>query len=128
MKIYLDNCCYNRPFDEQRQIRVSLETQAKLHIQEQIKNEKIELAISFISRFENKENPDAISSISIADFFQRATTYIGAENFNDILGKASKLMKANIKMKDATHLACAIKAECVCNPITFLQLTGGLYA
>ncbi|MDR2732709.1 MAG: hypothetical protein LBB36_05770 [Fibromonadaceae bacterium] len=47
MKIYLDNCCYNRPFDDQRQIRVSLETQAKLHIQEQIKNEKIELAYGY---------------------------------------------------------------------------------
>jgi hypothetical protein len=33
-------------------------------------------------------------------------------------------MKANIKMKDAAHLACAIKAGCD----YFLQLTGDLYA
>ena len=34
MRIYLDNCCYNRPYDDQSQIRVSLETQAKLYTQE----------------------------------------------------------------------------------------------
>lgn len=30
MKIYLDNCCYNRPYDDQSQVRIQLETQAKL--------------------------------------------------------------------------------------------------
>lgn len=24
MRIYLDNCCYNRPYDDQKQIRISL--------------------------------------------------------------------------------------------------------
>jgi len=29
LKIYLDNCCYNRPYDDQSQLKVSLEAQAK---------------------------------------------------------------------------------------------------
>ena len=33
MRIYLDNCCFNRPYDDQSQLRISLETQAKLYIQ-----------------------------------------------------------------------------------------------
>ena len=33
MRIYLDNCCYNRPFDEQTQLRVRLETITKLAVQ-----------------------------------------------------------------------------------------------
>ena len=33
MRIYLDNCCYNRPFDEQDDVRVRLETMAKLTVQ-----------------------------------------------------------------------------------------------
>lgn len=37
MRIYPDNCCYNRPYDDQTQTRISLEAQAKLHIQEQIR-------------------------------------------------------------------------------------------
>jgi len=28
LKIYLDNCCYNRPFDEQSQDLIRLETEA----------------------------------------------------------------------------------------------------
>ena len=26
MRVYLDNCCYNRPFDDQAQLTVRLET------------------------------------------------------------------------------------------------------
>ena len=26
MRVYLDNCCYNRPFDEQGELRVVVET------------------------------------------------------------------------------------------------------
>jgi hypothetical protein len=40
--IYLDNCAYNRPFDDQSQLRISLETQAKLYIQSLIKDNKDE--------------------------------------------------------------------------------------
>jgi len=36
MKIYLDNCTFNRAFDDQSSMRVKLETEAKLFIQERI--------------------------------------------------------------------------------------------
>ena len=26
MRIYLDNCCYNRPFDDQNQVKVLIES------------------------------------------------------------------------------------------------------
>jgi hypothetical protein len=48
MRIYLDNCCFNRPFDDQNQIRINLEAQAKLYVQSLIKDDKIELAWSYI--------------------------------------------------------------------------------
>ena len=45
--LYLDNCCFNRPYDDQEQIAIYLETQAKLFIQS--KNEiKIINPIDFI--------------------------------------------------------------------------------
>ena len=34
MRVYLDNCSYNRPYDDQSQMRIHLETQAKLYIQD----------------------------------------------------------------------------------------------
>ena len=43
MRIYLDNCIFNRPFDDQSQIRIRLEAEAKLFIQDKIKNNEIEL-------------------------------------------------------------------------------------
>ena len=41
MKIYLDNCCFNRPFDDQKQLRIKLETEAKLDIQKRIVQAKL---------------------------------------------------------------------------------------
>ena len=35
MRVYRDNCCYNRPFDPQEQLRIRLETEAKLEVQSQ---------------------------------------------------------------------------------------------
>ncbi len=43
MRVYLDNCSYNRPYDDQTQIRIHLETEAKLHIQEMIKDNRLKL-------------------------------------------------------------------------------------
>ena len=40
IKIYLDNCAYNRPFDDQTQIKIALETEAKRHIQRFITEEE----------------------------------------------------------------------------------------
>ncbi len=37
MKIYLDNCCYNRPYDDQSHLTISIEAQAKMQIQSLVK-------------------------------------------------------------------------------------------
>ena len=37
MNVYLDICCFNRPFDEQSSLIVYLETEAKLHVQELVR-------------------------------------------------------------------------------------------
>lgn len=56
MRVYLDNCCYNRPYDDQSYMRIHLETQAKLYIQEMIKEKKIELVNSYMLEYENSKN------------------------------------------------------------------------
>ena len=57
MKIYLDNCCFNRPFDDQSQIRIKLESEAKLKIQNEIQEGSLDLAWSYIVEAENEANP-----------------------------------------------------------------------
>ncbi len=43
MRIYLDNCCFNRPFDNQNQVKVRLEAEAKLYVQAKIIDKEIAL-------------------------------------------------------------------------------------
>ena len=57
MRIYLDNCCFNRPFDDQSQIRIKLDAEAKLKIQEEIRFGNIKLVWSYILDYENSRNP-----------------------------------------------------------------------
>ncbi len=57
MRIYLDNCCFNRPFDDQAQIRIKLDAEAKLKIQEEIRFGNIKLVWSYILDYENSKNP-----------------------------------------------------------------------
>ena len=57
MKIYLDNCSFNRPFDDQSSMRVKLETEAKLFVQEKILIGKLQLIWSHILEYENMQNP-----------------------------------------------------------------------
>ena len=47
MKVYLDMCCYNRPYDDQSQLKVAMETQSKLHIQKLIRAGQLELIGSY---------------------------------------------------------------------------------
>jgi hypothetical protein len=43
LKIYLDNCCYGRPFDDLSQNKINLEAKAKLYVQSLIKDKVIKL-------------------------------------------------------------------------------------
>ena len=57
MKVYLDNCCFNRPFDDQSSLVIHLETEAKLHIQDLIRQGELSLLWSFVLDYENDANP-----------------------------------------------------------------------
>lgn len=110
IKIYLDNCCYNRPFDEQNQDLVRLETEAKLVIQNKIKQGVYLLVWSFMLDSENDENFSDDKRKAIALWKSVADEYCTASD--DILTDAKKFMQFGLKHKDAIHLACAIKHKC----------------
>lgn len=113
MKIYLDNCSYNRPYDDQTQMRIHLETQAKLHIQDMIRQRKLELVTSYILDYENSNNRSLQKKVAIEKFMNDyATYYVSNRNENVIKGHADEIMKTGVKEKDAYHVACAIMAGC----------------
>lgn len=113
MKIYLDMCCFNRPYDDQSQLKISLETQSKLYIQTLIKDKKLQLVTSYMLRYECSNNPFEMRRNAIFDFINKNTyAYIGDERKLLIETKAAEIMKTGIKFKDACHVASALYAKC----------------
>ena len=110
MKIYLDNCCFNRPFDDQSQIRIRLETEAKLKIQEEIRSGKFQLVWSYILDYENSQNPYEERRIRIKKWKEYAIIDI-EENF-ELIETARLLSKKGIKKIDSLHIACACFSNC----------------
>ena len=113
MRIYLDMCCYNRPYDDQTQLKVAMETQSKMHIQMLVREKKLELIVSYMLRYECSKNPFEMRRNAIFDFIQEnAAGYVGDDRKKVIEAKATEIMKTGIKFKDACHVASAIYAGC----------------
>jgi predicted nucleic acid-binding protein len=110
MKIYLDNCCFNRPFDDQSQIRIRLESEAKLEIQKEIRAGKVKLIWSYILDYENNKNPYQERKERIKSWKKYATEDI-QEN-SALIEKAKLLNKKGLQKIDSLHIACAILAKC----------------
>ncbi len=109
MRIYLDNCCFNRPFDDQSQLRILLESEAKLRIQENIRSGTFELVWSYILDYENSNNPFRERREQIIKW--RTYSNEDIEESEDVLNIATMIVKHGIKKMDSLHLACAIKAN-----------------
>ena len=109
-KIYLDNCCYNRPFDSQTQMKIRLETEAKLFIQSGIREGKYSLCWSYILDYENCKNPYMEKRSAIAPWKDIATDDCPASD--DVLTRSKELMKLGMKQFDALHISCAIERGC----------------
>jgi len=105
VKIYLDTSVYNRPFDDQSQPRIWLETMAFFIILQLIETEKAELIISSVIEFENDKNPFAERRLwvnSCLNLFKKEII------LNTLIRKRGREMeKQGIKPVDALHLACA---------------------
>ena len=113
MRIYLDNCCYNRPFDDQSQVRISLETQAKLFIQEMIMSGKLELAASYVLLAENDANRSEAKKASIRSFVaENVSAFVPVSQMSKVKEIAKPVMETGIKYADACHIACAIISRC----------------
>lgn len=106
LKLYLDNCCYSRPFDDLKQEKINLEASAienilKKHIDKKLKIYKsmaIDFEISKI-KYENKRR-------QVEDLYD-AMDLLEIEYSEEIKNRSIQLKKYNIKDMDALHLAFA---------------------
>ncbi len=124
MRVYLDNCMFNRPFDDQTQIQVRLESEAKLYIQDKIKSKAIELIWSYILEIENSQNPHDERRVVIQKWKSLSTIKI-AEN-SKILANANQLLEFGIQPKNALHVASAVEGKADCFLTTDDKLLSGI--
>ncbi|MCL0033927.1 hypothetical protein M1M94_00325 [Thermodesulfovibrionales bacterium] len=108
MKVYLDNCYFNRPYDDQSRLRIRLEAEAKLRIQEEIRNGVYKLVWSYILDYENSKNPFRERREQIARWRTYAIRDI--QESAEVLGLAEVLREHEIKKIDSLQIACAIHA------------------
>ena len=110
MRVYLDNCCYNRPFDEQTHLRIRLETVTKLAVQLLMATRVVEYVWSKALDYEISFNPFPKRKTSIMWWRDGAVEYI--ETTEEIIRRGEEIESLGIKPKDALHLASAEKANC----------------
>ncbi len=110
VKIYLDVCCFNRPFDDQSLLTIRLETEAKLGIQEKIKSGHLLLGWSYLLDFENNANPFSERRVEIQRWKETADSFVNETE--EILLKMKELTSAGLKPLDALHIACAVSLQC----------------
>ncbi len=109
MRLYLDNCMFNRPYDDQSSINVRLEAEAKLNIQESIRCGEYELVWSYILDYENAKNPYWERQEQIGQWRKYAKYDISEDDA--LLQQARQLHQLGLKKMDALHIACAVMAK-----------------
>lgn len=109
MRIYLDMCCLKRPFDDQSQPRIHIETEAVLTL---LKLEKggLELVRAAPLLIENAWNRVPERAARIGQWLREGAIHtIGTSP--DVEARASELTKIGLKNLDALYVATAEDAR-----------------
>lgn len=109
MNIYLDLCCLKRPFDDQTQARIHLESEAILEILKRIDLGRFSLSNSEILSLENCRDPESQRRNRVAEILARTGSPV-------ILTETSRqrsytLVEFGFKPFDALHLVSAEQAK-----------------
>ncbi len=108
-RVYLDTSVYNRPFDDQIQPKIFLESQAVVIILQMIEAKVVELIISSVLEYENSRNPYSIKQEAMNRYLQLAG--LRQEVDEAIRQRAEELEQNGLKAIDALHVACAEAVE-----------------
>jgi len=108
VKIYLDTSVYNRPFDDQTQPRIWLETLALALVLQLVEAGEATLINSTVLEFENSRNPFSLRQDWVSRCLEQTTDY---QRVNEsIRERAESLEKHGLKAIDSLHVACAESA------------------
>jgi len=139
MKIYLDNCCFNRPYDDQTHIKVEVETKAKLYIQSLVADGTLDLVWSYVLDYENSKNNHPQKTMAIQKW--QELSVLDIDESSEIVSTSKEIQATGVKPIDSLHVACAIHSgtDCfltvdkrllkykddrviICDPVEFLRI------
>jgi predicted nucleic acid-binding protein len=105
----MDVCCLNRPFDQQSQQRIRLETEAILEILQWCQSGKCILVSSTALESEISQNPNVSKAEQVKQSLSIAQEHISLSS--TIIERGKQLTAFGFKNYDALHLACAESAR-----------------
>jgi len=104
-RIYLDLCCYKRPFDDQADERIQREAAAVASILEAARVSKVALVRSPALALENSRNPREDRRLAAALWFDGAA--INVPFSEAVAERARQLSALGVAPLDALHVAFA---------------------
>lgn len=110
MRIYLDNCCYNRPFDDQMQERIHLESEAILTILKMGQTKRFTIVGSEILELEINHMQDVYKKQKVLDLYKVVDLRIP---YTEKIRKRSEdiMTMSKIRTFDSLHIAAAEEAN-----------------
>ena len=114
MRIYLDCCCLQRPFDDKSQPRIAVEAEAVLVVLSLCEDDQLQLISSEALQFEIGRIPDPARKDEALTILRIAKETV--ELTSEVEKLARRLKASGLTTLDALHLASAsiVKADYFC--------------
>lgn len=117
MRIYLDNCCLQRPLDNQTHPRIRVETEAVLSVLAAVQAKEISLLSSEALLYEISRIPDETRRTEVLAVLSLASEHLRISDAVEAL--ALRYEQLGLSAIDAIHLAQASNAQadffCTCD-------------
>jgi predicted nucleic acid-binding protein len=107
--VYLDLCCFKRPFDDGKDRRIRKEAEAVAEIMEMSESRLVDLVHSPAHDYENDRNPREDRRLAIR-FWLKATT-ISVQESQETTDRARAIAALGFGTLDSLHLAFAEAAS-----------------
>lgn len=105
MKIYFDVCCLNRPYDDQNQDKIHIESEAIITILKHIEYSDWVLINSGIVNYEINNTSDIERKERLLSLADSASEFVSIND--EIHARAKQIQECGIKTYDSLHIACA---------------------
>src|SRR5437763_6394095 len=106
MLIYLDMCCLKRPFDDQSQSRIRLESEAVLSLLA-LESSDVRFVRSPALLLENSRNPVKERASRVGQWLLSESTLASELDSKALEARMAELMRLGLKNFDALHVATA---------------------